>query len=224
MTLKDSVQTAFLVVGFFTILVFGASYYFMFLDADPTDQPLKDSLAITASFFGGFATLTAAYIASKLFNDWRDEKEYELAKESSLSLLKATLNINSTLESFLAITYEFTEFKEDAEFNEYCKWCDDFSRDFMGNLIKLKTENNLHHGLILDYKNDEKLFLQENLFLMMQVFNQISDNVCTTVDNHNTKAKNPIKQINLKEYSEMIRPKIEYLNKKCKPPKMKANQ
>lgn len=73
MTLKDSIQTAFLVVGIFTILIFGASYYFMFLDADPTDQPLKDSLAITASFFGGFATLTAAYIASKLFNHWKEQ-------------------------------------------------------------------------------------------------------------------------------------------------------
>lgn len=71
MTLKDSVQTAFLIVGIFTLLVFGVSYYFVLIDNVPTQQPLKDALSITASFFGGFATLTAAYIASKLFNDWK---------------------------------------------------------------------------------------------------------------------------------------------------------
>lgn len=69
MTLKDSVQTAILIVGFFSLLIFGASYYFVLSDTTPTQQPLKDALSITASFFGGFATLTAAFIGSKLFND-----------------------------------------------------------------------------------------------------------------------------------------------------------
>lgn len=32
---------------------------------------LKDALSMTASFFGGIATLVAAYIATQLFNDWR---------------------------------------------------------------------------------------------------------------------------------------------------------
>ena len=92
MTLKDSVQTAFLIVGFFTLLIFGASYYFVLSDANPTQQPLKDSLSITASFFGGFATLTAAYIASRLFNDWRDEQSY-INKKNEVD--KAILTIDS---------------------------------------------------------------------------------------------------------------------------------
>lgn len=93
MTLKDSVQTAIFVVGIFTILVFGASYYFVLADTKPTDQPLKDALAITASFFGGFATLTAAYVASRLFNDWREQKKYDiisqLTMDASLDLIRA---------------------------------------------------------------------------------------------------------------------------------------
>ncbi|MCF0265465.1 hypothetical protein KW868_13495 [Acinetobacter guillouiae] len=47
---------------------------------------IKDAWSTIASFFGGFTTLTAAYIASKLFNDWRDEQAYLLAKELSLEI------------------------------------------------------------------------------------------------------------------------------------------
>ncbi|ENV16440.1 hypothetical protein [Acinetobacter guillouiae] len=77
MTLKDSVQTAILVVATFSLLIFGASYYFVLIDPDSSNYPLKEALSITASFFGGFATLTAAYIASRLFNDWRLEKDHD---------------------------------------------------------------------------------------------------------------------------------------------------
>lgn len=88
MTLKDSVQTAILVVGFFSLLVFGASYYFVLIDPDSSNYPLKEALSITASFFGGFATLTAAYIASKLFNDWK----HEYNKNTENEYLKSALN------------------------------------------------------------------------------------------------------------------------------------
>ena len=78
MNLKYSIQTAILVVGFFSLLVFSASYNFILLDTKPTEQPLKDALSITASFFGGFATLTAAYIASKLFNNWKEQHNLQI--------------------------------------------------------------------------------------------------------------------------------------------------
>lgn len=97
MSLKDTIQTAFLIVGFFTLLVFGASYYFMFLDTTPTRQPLKDSLSITASFFGGFATLTAAFIASRLFNDWRDIHAANYLTSTCKSLAETTGEIYSLL-------------------------------------------------------------------------------------------------------------------------------
>ncbi|WP_224963665.1 hypothetical protein [Acinetobacter guillouiae] len=88
MTLKDSVQTAILVVGFFSLLVFGACYYFVLIDPDSSNYPLKEALSITASFFGGFATLTAAFIASRLFNDWRHQHNIEIRTDSSKEILK----------------------------------------------------------------------------------------------------------------------------------------
>lgn len=104
MTLKDSVQTAILVVGFFSLLVFGASYYFVLIDPDSSNYPLKEALSITASFFGGFATLTAAFIGSKLFNDWRHqhkaafyEKYYYDLRNSVFEVYKSYLNLKTFL-------------------------------------------------------------------------------------------------------------------------------
>lgn len=80
-SLVDAVQTSVLFVGIFTLLVFGASYYFVLSDSTPTRQPLKDALTITASFFGGFATLTTAYIALAMFIDWREQPKLQIAHE-----------------------------------------------------------------------------------------------------------------------------------------------
>lgn len=44
-------------------------------------ESAKDALSTTGSYFGAAATLGAAIIAAYLFNDWRDQKKYELEKE-----------------------------------------------------------------------------------------------------------------------------------------------
>lgn len=49
---------------------------------------IKDAWSTIAGFFGGFATLTAAYIASKLFNDWRHQHNIEIRTDSSKEILK----------------------------------------------------------------------------------------------------------------------------------------
>lgn len=87
LSLINAVQTSILVVGFLSLIVFGGSYYFVLSDAKPSDQSLKDALSITASFFGGFATLTAAYIAAKLAINWKlqikHDKEIDILIEVS---------------------------------------------------------------------------------------------------------------------------------------------
>lgn len=100
LSLAGAVQTSILVVGFLSLIVFGGSYYFVLSDVDPSKQPLKDALSIAASFFGGFATLTAAYIASKMFNDWKDEHNKSVDKEIVFGVI-------SNLNSFLLETQHF---------------------------------------------------------------------------------------------------------------------
>ncbi|WP_265464688.1 hypothetical protein [Acinetobacter entericus] len=79
---------------------------------------LKDSLATASGFFGGITTLIAAYIAANLFNDWRDEKNYELEntllsnilmdlKPLYIELLKArsdSINLKNIETSFIVKT------------------------------------------------------------------------------------------------------------------------
>jgi hypothetical protein len=201
-----------IIILFLIFSIFGILYFFW-----GDQKAVQDSLSTTGSIFGPIATLGAAGIAAYLFNDWRDEKEYELVKESSLSLLEATLNINSTIENFLAIVFEFLDFSSKNEFNEYCKWCDQFSRDFMQNLMIIKTENNKYHGLILDFENENKLFTFQDLEKIMVVFNKINENVDITLKNYSEKDSKTLNSIDITDYREMIIPKIQYLNKKCNP-------
>ena len=100
-SLANAVETSILVVGIFTLLVFGGSYYFVLSDANPSTQPLKDALSITASFFGGLATLTAAYIASRLFNDWKEQKKYEVPYSLTLDALTTYIKSKDTYFKYL---------------------------------------------------------------------------------------------------------------------------
>ncbi|CAA0187961.1 hypothetical protein [Acinetobacter baumannii] len=78
MTIKDIAQTSFLVCGVITIFLFGFIYYLMMNESVSSIALIKDSINLTASFFGGIATLVAAYIATLLFNDWKDQEKYKI--------------------------------------------------------------------------------------------------------------------------------------------------
>jgi len=76
-----------LIASFATIYLFGLIFY-IYVNADSkTLATLKDSLSTTSGFFSGIATLVAAYIASKLFNDWKEEKNFDAKKEYAQSIL-----------------------------------------------------------------------------------------------------------------------------------------
>lgn len=156
MILKDSIQTAFLVVGLFSLLVFGASYYFILIDPDSNNHPLKEALSITASFFGGFATLTAAFIGSKLFNDWRHqhkasfyEKYYYDLRNSVFEVYKSYLN----LKTFLLDEYN-QEFNE-AYFDKFYPLEKDFLYDAD---FTLQVLNDFLYFLKKDNKIDYKKY------------------------------------------------------------------
>src|SRR5690606_38862341 len=46
-------------------------------------------------------------VAVWVFNDWKDQKKYELKKENSFKLFESILNIQNTLEELMALTQEF---------------------------------------------------------------------------------------------------------------------
>ncbi|MDO6646663.1 hypothetical protein [Acinetobacter guillouiae] len=78
-----------------TFVVMGATFIlFYYLDSA---TGIKDAWSTIASFFGGFATLTAAYIASKLFNDWRFEKDHDTKSTYLNSAIFKISEIRSSL-------------------------------------------------------------------------------------------------------------------------------
>ena len=81
MHIKDLIQTVFLICSVVSIILFGFIYYLMVGESNASIAQIKDSLTLTASFFGGIATLATAYVAASLFNDWRHQASFELKKE-----------------------------------------------------------------------------------------------------------------------------------------------
>ncbi|WP_278395547.1 hypothetical protein [Acinetobacter venetianus] len=74
--INKMVSTIILGTSFSTILLFGLIFYMYYDQKAGYILALRDSFSITASFFGGIATLVAAFIASQLFNDWKVEQIY----------------------------------------------------------------------------------------------------------------------------------------------------
>ncbi len=154
-SLVNTVQTSILVVGLFTLLTFVSSYYFVLFDITPSPQPLKDALSITASFFGGFATLFAAYIASKLFNDWREQHNKQVL---NIIGLKNVENFNEFEKNILELASYISEFEELLSrypFTvEFKRLYEDGNILFYQNILKKKNDLDINfHVLLMNIKN-----------------------------------------------------------------------
>lgn len=91
MNISKMASTVILATTFSTILLFAFLFYLY--------EDLKDALSDTASFFGGIATLVAAYIATQLFNDWRVVKQYEIKLDYVSTIKKQTKELISFITS-----------------------------------------------------------------------------------------------------------------------------
>lgn len=86
MKITKLASTVILIASFATIYLFGLIFY-IYKNADSqTLSTLKDSLSTTSGFFGGIATLVAAYIASKLFNRWEDQHNKQVNSDFIMKL------------------------------------------------------------------------------------------------------------------------------------------
>ena len=73
MKFSHLISTIFLATAFGCILLFAVIFWFYSNADSKTLILLKDSLSTASGFFGGITTLIAAYIASRLFNDWKEQ-------------------------------------------------------------------------------------------------------------------------------------------------------
>jgi hypothetical protein len=76
-------STVFLITVCISIYLFGL-IFFIYSNADSkTLTILKDALSTTSGFFGGITTLVAAYIASRLFNDWKEQHNLQIIAQEA---------------------------------------------------------------------------------------------------------------------------------------------
>lgn len=84
------ISTIFLTTTFACIVLFACIFWFYSSADSKTLILLKDSLSTASGFFGGITTLIAAYIASRLFNDWKEQHNKQVlafeAKQLHLDL------------------------------------------------------------------------------------------------------------------------------------------
>lgn len=69
MNISKLASTVIMATSISTILLF--AFVLCFYNGD--ENSIDKAFSITASFFGGIATLIAAYIATQLFNDWKEQ-------------------------------------------------------------------------------------------------------------------------------------------------------
>lgn len=85
MKLKNIIENI-LAISFVTLLFIFALTWIIFNFNDSTSA-LKDSWTTIGSFFGGVATLVAAYIAYNLYDDWRQPHNLSIETEHKKAIL-----------------------------------------------------------------------------------------------------------------------------------------
>ncbi|MDQ8934486.1 hypothetical protein [Acinetobacter rudis] len=95
MKIKDITQTVILCGAILFIPLLALSYY-LYLSVGLSGVDLiEKSLTAASGFFGGVSTLTAAYVAMILFNDWKDVQRHEIAKQALIALIKLKTHIDN---------------------------------------------------------------------------------------------------------------------------------
>lgn len=97
MRIKDSVSNVLSIS--FVALLFLLAFTWIVFDFNNSSSSLKDTLSIVSSFFGGITTLIAAYIASLLFNDWKEAQRFDIAKNVLIELIKLKSHIDKNYQN-----------------------------------------------------------------------------------------------------------------------------
>lgn len=117
MNISKMASTVILTTTIATIFLFAIIFYLY----GGEDARLKEAFLTTSGFFGGIATLVAAYIATQLFNDWRVEKQFEINQQYVISIKSKVAELRSYISNqrtlFTMIKLELM--REDLKIKEY---------------------------------------------------------------------------------------------------------
>ncbi|TNL58431.1 hypothetical protein [Acinetobacter bereziniae] len=190
----------------FAILVtlFLIGFTWIIFDFSKSPTSLKDSLTIVSTLFGGVATLTAAYIASKLFNDWTEQEEYYQKKECINKVIEISETFNKIINSMkLPCALFASKRMSKPEFTNILLKVYSEVNDEKSNLL-----NNINHLSLIKNKN----FSSESLFTETKLeCNKLIDKIHDTLLNINKLEQDSKEFEELKAIMEDLK---KYLNSK----------
>lgn len=103
--IKDKVQTVVFLCFLIIFPIFALAFCFYSQTNHALSEILDKSFSVSIGVFGGAATLTAAYIASLLFNDWREAYNHDFKVKILLNLLTELDDLEEIAEELLRVLY-----------------------------------------------------------------------------------------------------------------------
>lgn len=98
MNIKDVVQTTVFICCLVMIPVLGLAYYLYTQSGLEHSEVLDKSFGVMTGVFSGAATLAAAYIASLLFNDWRDQHRANFYEKFYYDFRERAFNLHQSYQ------------------------------------------------------------------------------------------------------------------------------
>lgn len=144
-------------------LLFLFAFTWIVFDFQGSSNSLRDTWGIVSSLFGGIATLVAAYIASLLFNDWRETQTAQNRAEHAKAVKKSLITLKSNMEFYRSQVLDYSN-KTKPEERRMCK---ELKEDFL----------NKYHLLFMDLKINLEMY--ENTY---------NDNIMKNIDGPHLKA------------------------------------
>lgn len=136
MKFSHLISTIFLATAFGCILLFAVIFWFYSNADSKTLILLKDSLSTASGFFGGITTLIAAYIASRLFNDWKEQHNKQVLATEAKETFKLIHKERDLIHQLKFICEDISLNKSTKKISSYS-----LASDFENNLLNLFNKN-----------------------------------------------------------------------------------
>ena len=154
--------------GCFIFLVTYILFWVLFLCLD-SPSAAKEAINVLGGYFGGIATLWAAFIAAYLFNDWRHQHNKTVEKEMAWF----------AIQKFDAADSKLSRFQDDFQnFSYRCNFISEMPDDEFQNLDnELNSILSSIRGLSLDFSSFLEAIRKYSIIAEKQYFDNISNDV-----------------------------------------------
>lgn len=160
MKIPIHISTIFFISTIASIFLFALIFWFYSNANDQTLILLKDALSTTSGYFGGITTLIAAYIASKLFNDWKTQHNQQVINNFGLQVYE-----------------EFSSFEKNLSiYNQYLQQLQGLidAYGYEINTVTLYTDKNQKYITNITNKMDELKISFYSLYTKFQSYSVVS--------------------------------------------------